>query len=263
METIAQRWSDPIVAFIDAQYEATLQEESKVRRNPKSPDYQTHACLYVLDAQVVMACRGLTPLDRHAFRRLTGKLNVIPVLGRSDLLTRKQLVAARKFVIDDLRASGILSSIFDEDSAEAAEARAAAEELQRMVPFAIVNDEALDPATEEPSDLDAWGLPTRKDVPADSPLGREYSWGTVEVENPEHSDFEALLSTLFASHMEELKLKTRETYYEMWRTERLLEVRNSIRGSVRQSTATFSSVNSNQQVKTRKETGLERLVRAG
>ncbi|KAJ1557698.1 hypothetical protein HK405_015381, partial [Cladochytrium tenue] len=272
LEAVALKWCEPILAFIDAQYEATLHEESKVRRNPKSPDFQTHACLYFLDPQVVLSSRGLTPLDRHALRKLAARLNVIPVLGKADLLTRRQLVAARKLVVDDLRNAGVLSSIFGfdvdldgadrtlpkpakvgglsdllADAGRAAAARgrlgrrgvpeddeddeddeeddedelaAAAAELQRMMPFAIVNDESLDPAAaggahDDVEEVGPGGLPVRKDVAPDAPLGREYAWGTVLVESPAHCDFVALFTTLFASHIDDLKLKTRETFYEL------------------------------------------------
>ncbi|KAI9344512.1 Septin-domain-containing protein [Zopfochytrium polystomum] len=270
LESIAQRWTDPIAAAIDAQYEATLQEESKVRRNPKSPDYLHHACLYFIDGHTVLASRGLTPLDRYALKRLADKLNVLLCIGKADMLTRRQLIAVRKYVTSDLRTAGILPNIYgfenwrgnpeDEEEDDELYDRAANEELQRIMPFAIVNDEGLDPATEPDSAVDVFGLPARRDVAPGAPLGRFFPWGTVEVGNPEHCDVISLMTTLFSTHFDELRVRTRETFYERWRTSRLLTVRESIRQS---STSQGLGMNLESSVKTRRESGLQRLVRAG
>ncbi|KAJ3413199.1 hypothetical protein HDV05_008333 [Chytridiales sp. JEL 0842] len=226
----AKNWTDMIVHYIDAQYEATLVEESKVRRNPKSPDFQTHLCLYFLDPQTCLATKGLTPIDRYALKVLTSKVNVIPCLSKADLLTTKQLTTLRTMIIDDLQANDIPIFAFPEDPEVEYEPETLKlnADLRALLPFAIINDEELDPLspTDELANLSISATnPMRKQG---GPLGRRYPWGMVEVENPEHCDFIELVHAIFASHLEDLKVLTRELYYEQWRTDKLLEVRNAV-----------------------------------
>lgn len=50
--------------------------------------------------------------------------------------------------------------------------------------------------------------------------GREYPWGIVETENPEHSDFVKLRSMLVL-HMQDLREVTNDLHYENYRSQRL------------------------------------------
>ncbi|KAJ3328433.1 hypothetical protein HDU76_009969 [Blyttiomyces sp. JEL0837] len=231
-QSIASAWADTIIQYVDAQYEATLIEESKVRRNPKSPDFQTHACLYFLDPTICLATRGLTPIDRYAMKKLASKMNVIPVFGKADLMTTKQLTAVRKMVSDDIRSNDIGIFAFPEDPEEDGDADpdliALNQQMRSLLPFAVVNDEELDALAPAPPPS---ALPSTSALPlrnGGGALGRLYPWGMVEVENEKHCDVVPLRSALFGTHLEDLKVLTREVYYEQWRTERLLEVRNSV-----------------------------------
>ncbi|KAI9106188.1 Septin-type guanine nucleotide-binding (G) domain-containing protein [Phlyctochytrium arcticum] len=220
-----------LVQFLEAQFEATLLEESKVRRNAKSLDYQIHACLYFLDPQVCFACRGITAIDRFALEQLCSRANVIVCLAKADLLTVRHLRTLRNLVVEDLARFAIPVFAFPEDpdieyEKEAIELN---EELRNMLPFAIVNmEEGEEDPVRRDDDLIA---PRVEEEPEPKVLGRQYPWGVVEVENPQHCDFVRVKETLFTTHLHELKLLTRELYYEQWRTEKLLEVRNSVLGS--------------------------------
>ncbi|KAJ3191423.1 hypothetical protein HK101_007717 [Irineochytrium annulatum] len=235
LANMAKKWSDSIVAYLESQFEATLREESKVRRNPKSPDYQVHACIYLLDPSICLASRGLTELDRIALRKLCTRVNVIPCLGKSDLLTTRQLKSVRGWIMEDIRKSDIGVYAFPEDTdvdnEDGADLARLNAELRSLMPFAIVNDEELDPSANNISPVPASSAILSASTAllrrAGGPLGRNYPWGTVEVENPAHCDFASLRTALFGTHIDELKLFTRETYYEQWRTEKLLEVRAS------------------------------------
>ncbi|KAJ3108483.1 hypothetical protein HDU97_001190 [Phlyctochytrium planicorne] len=234
-ETKAVMWASSITQYIEAQYEATLLEESKVRRNPKSPDYQIHACIYLLDPQICLASRGLTALDKHALKRLCTRVNVVPCLGKADLLTSKQLKSVRQFVMDDIKKNEIAIFSFPDDleaDYEDEEISKISAELRSLLPFAVINDEELDPSagnlTPNPSSSAILAASTATLKHSGGPLGRSYPWGTVEVENPEHCDFVSLRTALFGTHIQELKVQTRELYYEKWRTEKLLEVRGSV-----------------------------------
>ncbi|KAJ3285602.1 hypothetical protein HK104_009403 [Borealophlyctis nickersoniae] len=230
---LANSHAASLVGYIEAQFEATLLEESKVRRNPKSPDYQTHACLYFLDPQVCIATRGLTAVDRHLLSQLTTRVNVIVCLAKSDLLTVRQMQSLRRWIKEDIAKSQIPVYAFpdetegedgDEESVVDPDAAELNAHLRALLPFTIVNaeDSAEDGLDE---------IPQANGDGAPRVLGRAYTWGTVEVENPEHCDVLQLKQALFSTHLGELKLLTRELYYEQWRTEKLLEVRSSVLGA--------------------------------
>lgn len=55
----------------------------------------------------------------------------------------------------------------------------------------------------------------------------QYPWGTVEVDNPRHSDFLAIRSALLYSHLADLKEITHDFLYENWRTEKLSKAVNN------------------------------------
>ena len=229
---LADSHATSLVGYLEAQFEATLLEESKVRRNPKSQDYQTHACLYLLDPQVCLASRGLTTIDRRLLARLSQRVNVIVCLAKSDLLTVRQLRALRTYIQQDIAKHQIpvyaFPDVVDEDDEDGdggvdpdvADLNA---QLRSLLPFALVN-------AEDPEEFSLDNPAANGDAKADGsrPLARAYPWGLVEVENPEHCDFVQIKNTLFATHMQELKDFTREVHYEQWRTEKLLEVRNTV-----------------------------------
>ena len=52
-------------------------------------------------------------------------------------------------------------------------------------------------------------------------VSSQYPWGTVEVDNPRHSDFLAIRSALLHSHLADLKEITHDFLYENYRTEKL------------------------------------------
>merc|ERR1711874_888325 len=51
--------------------------------------------------------------------------------------------------------------------------------------------------------------------------GREYPWGTVNIEDQGHCDFSPLRHLLLATHMQDLKEMTHGTHYENFRREKL------------------------------------------
>ena len=51
--------------------------------------------------------------------------------------------------------------------------------------------------------------------------GRQYSWGTAEVENEDHCDFKKLRSILIRTHMLDLIHTTEEMHYEAYRAQQM------------------------------------------
>lgn len=101
-------------------------------------------------------------------KRLSPRVNVIPVIGKADSLTPVELAASKKLIMEDIAHYGI--SIYDfpydaeEDDEDTIEENA---ELRSMMPFAIVGSEDL---------VEVRGQKIR---------ARQYPWGIVEVRNPQ------------------------------------------------------------------------------
>ncbi|RCI06702.1 hypothetical protein CU098_009052 [Rhizopus stolonifer] len=76
-----------IAKYIDYQFARTLTEETKVRRDAKAHDTHIHACLYFVDTSQV---KGLSETDKYIFKFLSSRVNVIPIIGKSDTLTATQ-----------------------------------------------------------------------------------------------------------------------------------------------------------------------------
>ena len=75
-------------------------------------------------------------------------------------------------------------------------------QLRQSIPFAVCGANAM---------VEVAGKKVR---------GRQYPWGVVEVENPEHCDFVKLRSMLI-THMQDLQEVTHDVHYENFRSERL------------------------------------------
>lgn len=137
-------------------------------------------------------------------KRLSPRVNVIPVIGKADSLTPAELAESKKLVMEDIEHYRIPVYNFpydiEEDDEDTVEENA---ELRGLMPFAIVGSEDV---------IDIGGRRVR---------ARQYPWGIVEVDNPRHSDFLAIRSALLHSHLADLKEITHDFLYENYRTEKL------------------------------------------
>ncbi|RDA89188.1 hypothetical protein CP532_0538 [Ophiocordyceps camponoti-leonardi (nom. inval.)] len=189
-----------IVGYLERQYDDILAEESRIKRNPRFRDNRVHAMLYF----ITPTGHGLRELDIELMKRLAPRVNVIPVIGRSDTLTPAELAESKKLVMEDIEHYRIPVYNFpydiEEDDEDTVEENA---ELRGLMPFAIVGSEDA---------VDIGGRKVR---------ARQYPWGTVEVDNPRHSDFLAIRSALLHSHLADLKEITHDFLYENYRTEKL------------------------------------------
>ena len=189
-----------IVGYLERQYDAILAEETRIKRNPRFRDNRIHALLYF----ITPTGHGLRELDIELMKRLSPRVNVIPVIGKADSLTPAELAESKKLVMEDIEHYRIPVYNFpydiEEDDEDTVEENA---ELRGLMPFAIVGSEDT---------LEINGRRAR---------ARQYPWGVVEVENPRHSDFLAIRSALLHSHLADLKEITHDFLYENYRTEKL------------------------------------------
>lgn len=222
----------PIVENIEQRFDAYLDAENKVNRM-NIVDNRVHACVYFIQP----TGHSLKPLDIEVMRRLHTKVNLIPVIAKSDTLTDEEIMAfkARVSSGDSVLVHSVLTDyqiltdinhhdiqIFEGPRYELDDDETIAEnqEIMSKVPFAVVgaNSEVTSPE----------GRKVR---------GRKYPWGVIEVDNEDHCDFVKLRQMLIRTHMEELKEHTNNALYENYRSDKLTQM------GVAQDPSVFKEVN--------------------
>ncbi|KAL2087116.1 hypothetical protein ACEWY4_018175 [Coilia grayii] len=188
----------PIMKFINDQYEQYLQEEININRKKRIPDSRVHCCIYFIPP----TGHCLRPIDVEFMRHLSKVVNIVPVIAKADTLTLEERDYFKQKIREDLLANGIdiyPQKEFDED----AEDRMINEKIREMIPFAVV------------------GSDQEYQVNGKRLLGRKTKWGTIEVENIEHCEFAFLRDLLIRTHMQNIKDITSSIHYEMYRVRRL------------------------------------------
>jgi len=188
----------PIIEFLDDQHESYMLQEQQPRRVDKI-DLRVHACLYFIRP----TGHTLKPLDIEVMKRLSSRVNLIPVVAKADTLSPADLVRFKRRIRDVVEAQGI--KIYQPPSDEDDEAAAHhARALIEAMPFAVIGSEK-DVKTQDGRVL----------------KGRQYSWGVAEVENEDHCDFKKLRSILIRTHMLDLIHTTEEMHYEAYRAQQM------------------------------------------
>ncbi|XP_069056365.1 septin-9 isoform X3 [Pleurodeles waltl] len=190
----------PIMKFINDQYEKYLQEEININRKKRIPDSRVHCCIYFIPA----TGHSLRPLDIEFMRRLSKVVNIVPVIAKADTLTLDERDYFKQRIRADLQSNGIdvyPQKEFDED----AEDRLLNEKIREMIPFAVV------------------GSDQEYQVNGRRILGRKTKWGTIEVENTGHCEFAYLRDLLIRTHMQNIKDITSSIHFEAYRVRRLNE----------------------------------------
>lgn len=199
--------------YLKQQFDLVLAEETRIRRNPRFIDTRVHVLIYF----ITPTGHGLRELDIACMKRLSKYVNIIPVIGRADSFTEKELAHYKEQIKIDIERFNVPIFQFDNtmndyDEDEDFELIQECKYLASLQPFAIIaseqNYEVKDTTTGETRVIKA----------------RQYPWGLVDVHNPKHSDFPVLKSVLLGSHLQDLKDLTHDFLYETYRTERLTKV---------------------------------------
>ena len=83
----------PIVDHIEKRYEEYLNAETRLHRT-HVPDNRVHCCLYFIQP----SGHSLKPLDIEFMLKLHDKVNIIPVIAKSDTLTAEECTQFKKNV---------------------------------------------------------------------------------------------------------------------------------------------------------------------
>lgn len=201
----------PVADYIDQQFEQYFRDESGLNRK-NLQDTRVHCCLYFLSP----LGHGMRPLDIEFLQALQDRVNIVPILGKADSLTPKELIQKKQRIREELDHYGIRIYQFPEcDSDQDEDFKIQDMELKKSIPFAVI------------------GSNTIVEINGKRVRGRLYPWGVVEVENEQHCDFVKLRTMLIRTHMQDLKDVTRETHYENYRaqciqslTQRVVRERN-------------------------------------
>ena len=186
---------EPLNEFIDEQFRLYLFQSEQPNRN-KLVDTRVHCCLYFLSPSGTT----LAPLDLLTMQELSKRVNLIPVIAKSDTFNNAELEVFKNLVKAALKTYdiGICNLILDDDVIL---------NIHSMVPFAVIGSNEYH---------DSQIKPVR---------GRKYKWGLAEVENPQHCDFIKLRDLLMGNHLLDFVIST-ETHYENYRRQCLQEKLN-------------------------------------
>ena len=208
-----------------------------------------------------LLCRPTLPQTQtNVIRRLSARVNVLPVVARADMLTNDRLAALRLAVRRDLAEAGIGFGIFDTDNHPHAvdssaplvnsdmtngyanhsngstssprgtsPASPASPSFLRL-PYALISPDIYSHSDGVPRvslprhELIHQYTPSNHHSPSSKLVRgkfiRNYRWGPLDVLDPNHSDFLALRTAVF-HHMETLQKYTREYLFDKFRAEYL------------------------------------------
>ncbi|CAG5133475.1 unnamed protein product [Candidula unifasciata] len=190
----------PIVDYIDAQFDAYLHEELKIKRMLHTyHDTRVHACLYF----IAPTGHSLKALDLMTMKQMDTKVNIIPVIAKADTITKTELTKFKAKLMSELLSNGVHIYQFPTDDETISETNAS---MNQHLPFAVVgsNDEVK--------------------VGNKMIKARQYPWGTVQVENENHCDFVKLREMLIRTNMEDLREVTHSVHFERYRRSKLEEM---------------------------------------
>jgi len=191
--------------YIDDQFERYLNDESGLNRK-NIVDNRVHCCFYFISPHG----HGLKPFDIEVMRQLSNKVSIVPIIAKSDCLTKAEIGSLKQKILQEIRENDIsIYSLPDSDSDEDEEYKQQVQDLRDSIPFAVVGANAM---------VDVRGKKIR---------GRQYPWGVIEVENPLHCDF-VKLRTMLITHMQDLQEVTGDLHYENYRSQRLAKSNGNV-----------------------------------
>jgi cell division control protein 11 len=188
---------DSIISFIKMQFDAFIEEESKIRRDPTFEDTRVHCLLYFIPSTV----NGLKETDISFLSKAKSLVNIVPVISKSDGVSIVERTILKEKVRNQLSDNGI--EVFDFENQEYYDNINEGERINDFIPFFVVSS-SEDNVTSRV---------------------RKFKWGTVEVDNTEHCDFTVLKEILLGTHLSVLIDYTASELYEKYRSQ-MLEERN-------------------------------------
>ena len=200
----AQESFDVVEQFIDGLFERQLRAESswspRDAERLRLQDPLVHVCLYFI------APHRLKHMDIAFMRALHKKVNIVPIIAKSDTMTTKEKEEFKQQLRETLQREGIEAYAFDQGVIRSMEAQ---DKCEYQQPWAVIGS------------TDAY-LDAGHQV-----YLRKYPWGDALSSEPAHSDLPALRNLLmWSGQWHDLKMAARSKY-ELWRASRPLSRRST------------------------------------
>lgn len=184
---------DSIVDYIKDQFDSFIEEETKIRRNAKFEDTRVHCLVYLIPG----TGHGLKERDIVFLRKVTGLVNIVPVISKAEGMTDSELVEVKSLVNDQLQHYRIKT--FDFENESLLPNPVIEQGLNSILPFACVFPENIG------EDLRI----------------RDHPHRTVEIDNPSHNDYCRLRNVILNTHTEAFIEVTDTELYERYRSDAL------------------------------------------
>ncbi len=123
----------PIIEEIESRFDSYLESESNTNRT-SIPDTRIHACLYFIEP----TGHSLKAIDIKMMKLLHEKVNLIPIISKSDTLTTEEVENFKRSILDDIKTQNI--ELFNPPNYknEDEETILESQQLMSKVPFAII-----------------------------------------------------------------------------------------------------------------------------
>jgi len=192
-----------ITHYVDSLFERQLRAEgawnARDSERLRLQDPLVHACLYFI------APHRLKGIDLAFMRRLHKKVNIVPIIAKSDTMTTKEKEEFKLQVRESLQREGIEAFSFDQAVLRSMEQQ---DKQEYKLPWAVIGS--------TDAHLDAGA----------TVFLRKYPWGDALSSEPAHSDLPALRNLLmWSGQWHDLKMASRAKY-EAWRATRPLSKRS-------------------------------------
>ncbi|KAK0202009.1 GTP binding protein [Desarmillaria ectypa] len=292
-EQLAERLVADTLRYVESRFAESIED----LRNSTTTDRYVHLCLYFLDPDQIVPSQIPAPLappraransfsqpdfdplilelpvannplltrptllsaDINTIRRLSTRVNVLPVVSRADILSNDRLAAVKMAIRRDLAAAGIGFGIFDDayhchpgnvspsngeltngyvngtNSAASSPPSSPVSSSLRL-PYALISPDIYSHSDGVPripmsrQQLVHQYTPSYHSPPSKLVRGkyiRTYRWGSLDVLDPCHCDFLHLRNAIF-HHMETLQTYTRDYLFDKFKLEYLQTSRPSL-----------------------------------
>lgn len=181
---------ESIVDYIKEQFDSYIEEETKIRRNAKYEDTRVHCLVYLITG----TGNGLKQRDIVFLKKISGLVNVIPVISKVEGMTQKELTETKKIIRAQIEYYNIKLFNFENETLVASQMLE--QKINGLVPFACVFPENVS------EDLRT----------------RVHPNGVIEVDNIQHNDYAKLRDVISNTYKEALIESTDTDLYEKYRS---------------------------------------------
>lgn len=205
---------EPIVKYIKEQHSQYLRKELTAQRERNIKDTRVHVVVYFLNPS--NAKTGLSTLDVVTLKKLSDVVNVVPVIGKADMLTLDERLHFRDLVKQQFEMNDIRIYPYDDIEDLTEDDVALNNSIKSIIPFAVV------------------GAETELEINGELVRGRKNRWGAINIEDMNQCEFVYLREFLIRTHLQDLIETTSFVHYEKFRARQLIALKENANNAHRQ-----------------------------